>query len=74
MEKVKLVVSLALCCLPVWALSALADYALQSFFDQGRLAPRHLTLWGAVGSTFPQFLGLVVFVSWYTLRAQKSKT
>ncbi len=74
MEKFKLVASLALCCLPLWILSALSDYGLNSFFDQGRTSPRHLTGWGAIEDSFGLYLGTVLFWSWYALRAQKSKS
>lgn len=73
MEKVKLVAAMAFCCLPVWGLSALSDYALESFLDQGRISPRHLTGWGAVGDSVGLYLGLVLFWSWCTLRVQKGK-
>lgn len=30
-------------------------------------------VWEAAGATLPEFLGLVLFVSWFALRAQNDK-
>ncbi len=73
MKKAKTVSALLLCCLPVWAISALAVHTMRYLFNFWHSPPMPLTWGGAAAETFPEFLALYLSIILITYWKQSKR-